>query len=44
MIEWEKPSGAKIKLNDEKATTEKAKSLGWVKSKPKRGNTKPKED
>lgn len=37
-ITWVKPNGNEIKVNDNKATTEYAESLGWErKDKPKRG-------
>ncbi len=29
LTEWVKPSGARLMLNDEEATVEEAKSLGW---------------
>ena len=35
MITWEKPSGTKITCNDTPENAALAKSLGWVKAKPK---------
>jgi len=30
LTEWQKPSGMRVELNDEEATVEMARKLGWV--------------
>jgi hypothetical protein len=44
MITWNRPSGLQITTNEEKATVEHCKKLGWKKAKAKAKATSPSDD